>query len=351
MADADVQDLEFIVEGIRQSGLTIYDLAPRQRGDLWIPTAQLERLLDAAMKGVVLAGLPLRTRSKVVKEHVCRALGYPVPRTFRRTQPRFPGQHFDVYVQKSGNLQIWNEELEPARRYVVVCVGEDETVTRVRVVIGEDLARLDTTGTLTQKYQARMIPGGTAVELAVEGDTAALQAMVDGDAELSEALPTASPQIGHLLSIGSIFEKLRGLTGKRFPDPGRSQERNRGATLHRLVCERLGYMSYGDSGRFPDIRHQLLEVKLQTSETIDLGLVDPHSEEPLDVPPLDALQIRHCDVRYAIFSAFTDGSEVTLTGLVAITGEMFFARFAQFEGRVLNRKLQIRLPSNFHNVR
>lgn len=159
MADADVQDLEFIVEGIRQSGLTIYDLAPSQRGDLWIPTARLERLLDAAMKGIVLAGLPLRTRSKVVKEHVCRALGYPVPRTFRRTQPRFPGQHFDVYVQKSGNLQIWNEELEPVRRYVVVCVGEDETVTRVRVVIGEDLARLDTTGTLTQKYQARMIPG------------------------------------------------------------------------------------------------------------------------------------------------------------------------------------------------
>lgn len=347
MADADVGNLT--VEGIKQSGLTIYDLTPRQVGELWIPTADLEQLLDASMRGIALAGLPLRTRSKVVKEHVCRALGYPVPRTFRRTQPRFPGQHFDVYVQKSGNLQIWNEELEPARRYVIVCVGDDETVTRVRVVIGEDLVRLDTTGTLTQKYQARMIPGGTPIELAVEADTVVLQAMVGEEAELSGVLPTASPQIGHLLSIGSIFEKLHGLTGTRFPDPGRSKERNRGAILHQLVCERLGYVDYGDSGRFPDVRHQLLEVKLQTSQTIDLGLVDPHSEEPLDVPPLDGLQIRHCDVRYAVFSAVTDGSEVTLTGLVAITGEMFFARFAQFEGRVLNRKLQIRLPSNFHD--
>ena len=67
------------VESLRQSGFTIYD--PIEIGDrnLWIPTAILEALLDVALRGISLAGLPLRTRSKVVKEHVCRALGYPVP--------------------------------------------------------------------------------------------------------------------------------------------------------------------------------------------------------------------------------------------------------------------------------
>ena len=296
------------------------------------------------MKGMALADLPLRTRSKVVKEHVCRALGYPVPRTFQKTQPRFPGQHFDVYVQKSGNLQIWNEELEPTRRYVIVRVGMDETIVRVSVVTGEDLARLDTTGTLTQKYQARMVQTRTLTKLAVESDTTRLQTVVSDDADLSSDQPTALPRRGGLLSIRSVFDKLRGLIGTRFTDPGRGQERNRGALLHQLVCQRLGYPSYSDDGRFPDVRNQLLEVKLQTSATIDLGLVDPHSEDALDMPTFDDTQIRHCDVRYAVFSAATDDAEVALTGLTVTTGEMFFDQFAQFEGRTVNKKLQICLP-------
>lgn len=339
--------LDALAAAIGRSGLTIYDPVPRHIGELWIPTFDLERRLDGALKGTALSDLPLRTRSKVVKEHVCRALGYPVPPVFRRTRPRFPGQNFDVYVQKSDNVQIWNEELEPARRYVIVHVGADDEITGVRVVNGQELARLDTTGTLTQKYQARMTPTPSATELVVEVDTTPVQALTSDQADLSAADPTALPRDGDLLSITSVFDKLRRMIGTRFDDPGRSQERNRGAMLHQLVCERLGYRRYGDDGRFPDVRNQLLEVKLQTSATIDLGLVDPHSEDLLDMPQVGGVQIRHCDVRYAVFGATTDGREVALTGLIVTTGEMFFARLPQFEGRVLNKKLQIRLPSRF----
>ena len=344
-------DVDPLVDAIERSGLTIYDPIPRHGGALWIPTSELERLLNSSMKGIALADMPLRTRSKVVKEHVCRALGYSVPRSFRRTQPRFPGQHFDVYVQKSDNLQIWNEELEAARRYVIVRVGTDDTITQVRVVTGEDLARLDTTGTATRKYQARMVPTHARAELVVEADTSRLAAFIGDDVDLSSARPTAGPRPGGLLSIRTVFDKLHTLIGERFPDPGRSQERNRGAILHRLVCERLGYPSYRDDGRFPDIRHQLLEVKLQTSTTIDVGLVDPHSNDPLDIdlPPMDGAPIRHCDVRYAVFGATTDPGEITLTRLFVTTGEMFFVRFAQFGGRVLNRKIQMRLPPTFYD--
>jgi hypothetical protein len=56
------------VAAIAKSGLSIYD--PVEIGDpeLWIPSPELEVILDEALRGTSLAGLPLRTRSKVVKE-------------------------------------------------------------------------------------------------------------------------------------------------------------------------------------------------------------------------------------------------------------------------------------------
>ena len=105
--------------------------------------------------------------------------------------------------------------------------------------------------------------------------------------------------------------------------------------------------SYEDKGQFPDIRHQLLEVKLQTSPTIDLGLVLPSSSENVDVQQLGGYHPKHRDTRYVIFYANTDGRVVTLTHVYVSTGADFFTRFRQFEGKVSNEKIQIPLPSNF----
>ena len=335
------------VAAIQASGLNIYD-AVEVGSRLWIPSPELESILDAGLRRMDLAGLPLRTRSKRVKERVCDALGYPVPTSFGRKRPRFPGQQLDVYVQKSNNLQVWNEQLDAIRRYALVRVSSESVITRVKVVTGDTLAKLDTTGTLTQKYQARLIAGDTDAELISQRDThhltpclsAANQARFDSG-------PVEHATAECVLPIAAVFQRLRKLVGKRFADSGHDQERNRGAALHRMVCEALGYRSYQDDGRFPDVRHQLLEVKLQTAPTIDLGLVTPASEAPLDEPQILGRQIRHCDVRYAIFSAQTDGTTVTLTRLYLTTGRDFFTRFPQFQGRVLNRKLQIPLPRDF----
>lgn len=333
---------------IKDSGLTIYDAIEIGNPDLWIPTPELEHLLDTAMQGLSLAGLPLRTRSKVVKEHVCRTLGYPVPTSFKKTQPRFQGQFFDVYVQKSNNLQVWNEELAPSRRYVIIRLNDEDIVVKVKVVTGDTLAMLDTTGALTQKYQARLNPGASELELVSNKDTELLRRFVRPSLDLAAvASPVNQPQADQLLPIGELFNRLKSLVGKSFADSGYDQERNRGAALHRLVCQSLGYADYRDDGQFPDVRHQLLEVKLQTSPTIDLGLVSPNSTEALDVPMIEGRQIRHCDVRYALFYAFTNGKDVTLTKLFLTTGEDFFTRFPQFQGKVLNKKLQIPLPAGF----
>ncbi len=342
------QKVSKYVDSISKSGLSIYD--PIEVGDpnLWIPSGELEVILNEALKGLSLTGLPLRTRSKVVKQKVCSALGYPVPNSFEKTQPRFPGQCFDTYIQKSNNLQIWNEELSSTRRYVTIKVTDEDVVEVVRVVTGDTLAVLDTTGTLTQKYQARLTVGDNVSELVSAEDTDRIVAIIEsanGDQKLGD--PTDHVSAENILPIEDVFEKLKTIIGKSFADAGSDQERNRGGLLHKLVCHALGYEIHRDNGQFPDVPNQLLEVKLQTSPTIDLGLVTPDSKDALDTPKINGKQIRHCDVRYAIFYANIENGQINVTNLFLSTGKDFFSRFPRFEGKVLNKKIQIPLPSDF----
>jgi hypothetical protein len=337
-----------IIQNIKKSQLTIYD--PIRVGDpeLWLPAPELEGVLDSKLHGLKLGGYPLRTRSKVVKENVCTALGYPVPKSFIKTRPRFPGQCFDTYGQKSNNVQIWNEEVSPTRRYVLLRINETDCVERVKVVAGDTLAKLDNTGTLTQKYQARYYPRDEAIELVTAKDTTSLGRLMTGAAlPRFEVSPNTLPDANTLLPIATIFERLSPLIGQTVRVLGSDQERNRGAELHRLVVAALGYQTYADGGDFPDVRHQLLEVKLQTATTIDLGLVRPDSSDLLDIRQIARYQVRHCDVRYAVFFGEVAGDKVRLTRLVVSTGEKFFNRFVSFGGKVLNKKLQIRLPTGF----
>lgn len=332
---------------IQASGLDIYSPIPIGSA-LWIPSEQLEQALQEALVGVSLAGLPLRTRSKRVKELACTALGYPTPSSFRRVRPRFPGQDFDIYTQKANNLQVWNDELSPTRRYAIIQIDQADSIAKVRVASGQQLALLDTTGTLTTKYQARFDVGERPLELVVGVDTANLLPHVRQRCQFDHGvLPSSEPESGMLLPIADVHQRLATLLGQSFRDPGSVSERSRGAVIHELVCRRLGYASYSDSGQFPDVRHQLLEVKLQTSPTVDLGLVLPNSNSPIDVARLGNYQPRHSDTRYALFCGQIAFGSVTITHLLTTTGEAFFPRMRRFEGRVLNAKLQIPLPRSF----
>lgn len=335
---------------IRQSQLSIYDSIQIGDPTLWIPTNDLELLLTAALKDVSLKGLPLRTRSKIIKTRVCEAMGYPVPVSFKKTQPRFPGQNLDTYTQKSRNLQIWNEEISPARRYAIIAVDADDCVTAVKVVNGDALAKLDTTGTLTQKYQAGVnLVDNSGAHLLTQNDTNNLRAALSNEDERPLLNPSSDPDEKSLLSIEKLFLKLQTLLGVTFSDIGSDQERNRGAILHEYAAKALGYTLHQDNGQFPDIRHQLLEIKLQTSPTIDLGLVSPDSTELLDTQEINGVHARHCDVRYAIFGASVNAGQVKITHLFLANGEDFFNHFRQFQGKVLNKKLQIPLPTSFFN--
>lgn len=336
------------VNNISKAELSIYDEIEIGNNNFWLISQELEILLNHKLKGLNLNGLALRTRSKVVKIEVCKALGYQIPKSFKKTQPRFLGQKFDTYVQKSNNLQVWNEDLDLSRRYVLIKVSENNLITKVKVVTGSDLAPLDTTGKLTQKYQARLQNIENKFEMVCENDTENIIALnTKSSINFQNRSPIDEPILGEILSINDIYECLKPIVGKTFSDPGSDQERNRGAALHKLVCEALDYSTYQDNGQFPDIRYQLLEVKLQTASTIDLGLISPNSETPLDMPKIGNITVRHCDVRYAVFYGFIKNGIVEITNLILTNGANFYTRFPKFEGKGLNKKIQIPLPSNF----
>lgn len=335
-------------KNIEKSGLSIYTDIAVGDSNLWITTRELEYLLNDSLINISLSGLPLRTRSKVVKTKICNALGYPVPKTFIKTKPRFPGQNLDVYSQKSNNLQIWNEDIDPTRRYALIKVSESDIIEKVKVVEGTSLAILDTTGTLTQKYQATLRIKDDDSELISITDTINLLPLVVGKINnLKNYSPVDQPSIKSLIPIQTIFNKLKGLIGETFNYGGSLDERNRGGILHELISNKLGYANHLDDGSFPDIKNQLLEIKLQTSPTIDLGLVTPNSSDPLGLSNINGITIRHCDVRYAVFWGIVNDDKITLTNFYLTTGENFFTRFPQFQGKVLNKKIQIPLPRKF----
>ena len=86
----------------------------------------------------------------------------------------------------------------------------------------------------------------------MRSDTELLRPLTSSTVDLARtATPTSYPKAGEILPIQVLFERLKTLVGSQFKDSGFDQERNRGAALHRLVCQVLGYASYQDDGQFP----------------------------------------------------------------------------------------------------
>lgn len=331
---------------ISEHGLSIYDSIDLA-DYLYIPLVELERILSNHLVGFSLNGLALRTRSKIVKQEICKALGYLVPNSFKKTQPRFRGQNFDVYIQKSLNVQIWNEGIDTGRRYVFLQVNDADMITCVRVITGEELVKYDRTGTLTSKHQAMMNSYDNSCLFSKYDTDTVSNYIIEPTQSLVEVNPNSYPKPTQLLRISEVYRRLLPMVGKYIDYLDAVQERNRGAELHEMVCKYLGYSIYNDNGRYPDIANQLLEIKLQSSPTIDLGLHSPIDGRPV----MDIGEMLFCsgDVRYAIFSSEVCGSRVLLKQLYVVSGQDFPKYFPLFGGKRKNVKIQLSLPSFFFN--
>lgn len=244
------------------------------------------------------------------------------------------------------NVQIWNEEIDPNRRYIFIQVDADDRITGIRIINGDQLAELDRTGTLTTKYQATMNDWGNSCLLS-DGDTKQIMGWCGKNIDLSGSRPNTPPIKGTLYSINELFSRVSCIEGEVLPHLGYLQERNRGAELHRIICDILGYRSYEDDGTYPDIVNQLIEIKLQTSPTIDLGLHLP--DDNSTIIAVDGQEFCCGDVRYIIADAFVESDNVVIRYIHVVNGRDFSKHFPLFGGKVSNAKLQIPLPPDFFN--
>lgn len=233
------------------------------------------------------------------------------------------------------NVQIWNEEVDGNRRYVFFQVSDNDVITAVKVITGDILAQYDRTGTLTRKYQATMISYGKNI-CSNDDSTAIANWIIDANEPLLKVNPNNYPRRNQLLRIAEVYRRLLSMVGKSISYLDAIQERNRGAELHSMICEHLGYSVYEDDGTYPDIVNQLLEVKLQTSPTIDLGLHSPEDGEC--IASIDNIDFYSKDVRYAIFDGEVKGSRIVLKNLYLVTGEDFTNYFPLFKGKELMLK-------------
>ena len=205
---------------------------------------------------------------------------------------------------------------------------------------------MDRTGTLTSKYQAKRHNERAGSKLVSPTDTENFSHIlhpVDVPSGVLAAQRSSElPKAGEVLPIAGLYSRLLGLVGQRLRAVGAEQDRVRGELLQSAVCRSLGLREHRNYAQWPDIVSQILEVKLQTSPTIDLGLVFP-TDEALALAL--GYGIRYCDARYLVaYGEIGPLGATTITEVVLATGADFLSEFTQFGGLVRNVKRQIRLP-------
>jgi len=137
--------------------------------------------------------------------------------------------------------------------------------------------------------------------------------------KLSNLLGTRFKLTGKTRTDGSNIRKLVASTLEKTPLPTKAEESEYEIIPpKRKVLELLGYPNEEKKplyGAFPDIRNQLLEVKVQDSPTVDLGKFSPEFEEIV----IEDLNITTYDVRYLI--ALTNSETEIIEGIILSSGE------------------------------
>jgi hypothetical protein len=148
------------------------------------------------------------------------------------------------------------------------------------------------------------------------------------------------PCFNNLYSIELLVELVaKKLINRKLES---SATKNRGQALERMTLELLGYVPKTNDklvGGFPDIPNQLLEVKVQDTQTVDLGKFSPEKEEKL----FDENNITTFDVRYLI--ALTNPHNDIIEGIIIAPGEKLGELFTYVSD--VNYKCQRSIPMSF----
>ncbi len=257
--------------------------------------------------------------------------------------PKITREFIDTYIVTSGtsyNLQVWNRSPAADTLLIKYESGDSLKCTDVRFV----LVKIDTTKNtistiiiLTPQYieqrfgrfgkstiKHQLLISKKVRKYIYESEDKILSFVDSKNISYHirhDYLPPKSgmveePDIKHLFSIAllkkMVAEKLIGFKLEA------ASTKNRGQALEKKVLELLGYeikktdLLYGS---FPDIKNQLLEVKVQDSPTVDLGKFSPEKEEVV----IESSRLTTFDVRYLI--ALTNPKTEIIEGIILSPGE------------------------------
>ena len=278
--------------------------------------------------------------------------------------PKITREFIDTYIVTSGssyNLQVWNripavdtlyesgENLKCTDvKFVFVRINmEDNTISSIVILTPSYIEnKFGKFGKPTIKQQL-LISGkirkkiiDSESKIIIYKDSKKIATYVRNDYLKPIAGMTDEPIIENLFSIELLHEVVANkLIGFKLPT---AATKNRGQALEKKVLELLGY-EIKDSdllcGDFPDIRNQLLEVKVQDSPTVDLGKFSPEKEEIITKDS----NFTTFDVRYLI--ALTNPKTEVIEGIILSPGEKLGELFSYVSAE--SYKCQRSIPMSF----
>lgn len=288
----------------------------------------------------------------------------------RKGMPKIIRELIDTYIVTSGdsyNLQVWNRI--PASNSLLIKYESGESlkcldVRFVFVKIDMQLFKVSSIVILTPDYielkfgkfgkptiKFQLLISSKARKKICENeerilsfpDTKRLSYFITHDYTPPRSGMLEEPEISNLYSI-NLLKKLiaERLIGQTLNS---ASTKNRGQSLERKVLELLGYSMNENGflcGGFPDIRNQLLEVKVQDSPTVDLGKFSPENEE-IVIPDKN---ITTFDVRYLI--ALTNPKTNIIEGIILAPGEKLGEIFTYVSD--VSYKCQRSIPMNYFNI-
>lgn len=149
------------------------------------------------------------------------------------------------------------------------------------------------------------------------------------------------PTDNKVLKLEHIYEIIKDkLIGIKLDD---IPTKNRGQALETIISELLGYSVRKDellAGDYPDIRNQMLEVKVQDSPTVDLGMYSPEFEEEIYNSVYTTTSIRY-------LIALTNPSTGIIEGVVLLPGKELGKHFTYVAEESF--KTQRSIPMSFFN--
>jgi len=257
--------------------------------------------------------------------------------------PKIRREFIDTYLITSGksyNLQVWNRI--PASHSLLIKYESGESLkcsdvrfVFVKVIVSSNI--ISSIVILTPEYIEKKFGkfGKPTIKHQLLISSKARKAICESRSKIltypdtpkisyhlrDEYSPPANPMVEEpglkdLFSI-HLLEKFvaKKLIGQKLDS---AATKTRGQSLEKKVLDLLGYVVEEKDlldGAYPDIRNQLLEVKVQDTQTVDLGRYSPEKEEII----IENMNFTTFDVRYLI--ALTNPKTEIIEGIILSPGE------------------------------